>query len=90
MNGRRMTFKHKNVYHDTVEEISSIEPSCIRNNDIFKFTIRNKGSGLLTINSDSGIFITLNSLEASTCCLIYNESTQTFFPYELYRGAIVL
>jgi hypothetical protein len=58
----------------------------LRNNDIFKFTIRNKGSGILTIQD----FITLNSLEASTCCLIFNESTQTFFPYELCRGAIVL
>ena len=71
----------------------------LRNNDVFTFTVRNKGIGILTIllndigidyNNSLGIFITVNSLEASTCCLVFNSFTQTFFAYELYRGAIVL
>jgi hypothetical protein len=69
------------------------------NNDTYTFTIRNKGSGVLTVllndigidyNNVLGVFITLNSLETSTCSLIYNSFTGTFYAHEIYRGALVL
>lgn len=69
----------------------------IQNDDTYTFTIRNRGSGLLTIylndigidyNNAEGIFITLNSGYSSTCVIVYNSLSNNFFAYELNRGTI--
>lgn len=70
----------------------------IENNSSYVFTVRNLGTGLLTIklgdigidyNNDENIFITLGSQLSSTCILVYNESLNNFFAYELDRGSIM-
>jgi hypothetical protein len=63
----------------------------------YTFTIRNKGSGSLTIhrndisidyNNADNIFIVLETLKTSTCSIVYTNGI--FFAYEVSRGALVL
>lgn len=82
---------------DFLPSSSSLLFEGIQNNDTYIFTIRNRGTGLLTIylndigidyNNSEGIFITLGAGLSSTCVIIYNSLSNNFFAYELNRGTI--
>ena len=70
----------------------------IQDNDVFYFIIRNRGTGLLTINlndigidynNSQNIFTTIPTQTATTNILRYDDSSNSFFVYEISRGSLI-
>lgn len=82
---------------DFLPSSSSLIFDGIENDDTYIFTVRNRGTGILTVylndigidyNNPDNIFITLGPNLSSTCVIIYNSLSNNFFAYELNRGTI--